>query len=66
MVKLGDGYIVSCEIVYGYCRDVCLELGDVIYGFNEERRYFHAGSEPNKTVEEKDVLDPTQGAEGLF
>ena len=30
------------------------------------RMYFHAGSEPNKTVEEKDVLDPTQGAEDLF
>ena len=30
------------------------------------RMYFHAGSEPNKTVEEKDVLDPTQGAEDIF
>lgn len=30
------------------------------------RMYFHAGSEPSKTVEEKDVLDPTQGADGLF
>jgi hypothetical protein len=28
--------------------------------------YFHSGSEPNKTVEEKDVLDPTQGAEDIF
>ena len=30
------------------------------------RMYFHAGSEPSKTVEEKDVLDPTQGADDLF
>jgi len=30
------------------------------------RMYFHPGSEPNKTVEEKDVLDPSQGAEDLF
>ena len=30
------------------------------------RMYFHSGSEPNKTVEEKDVLDPTQDADDLF
>ena len=30
------------------------------------RMYFHSGSEPTTSVEEKDVADPTQGEEGLF
>lgn len=30
------------------------------------RMYFHAGSEPQTTVEEKHILDPTQDASGLF
>lgn len=30
------------------------------------RMYFHAGTEPTATVEERHILDPTKGAEGIF
>ncbi|MGI6393751.1 MAG: penicillin-binding protein 1A [bacterium] len=30
------------------------------------RMYFHAGSEPQATVEEMHILDPTKGVEGMF
>ena len=47
-------------------RNIDTSTGLVAESGKGVRMYFHAGTEPQTTVEEKHILDPTKGPEGIF
>lgn len=47
-------------------RKIDISNGLVVEEGNGVKMYFHSGTEPDKSVEEKHILDPTQGLEGVF
>ncbi len=47
-------------------RSIDGRTGLVTEASNGIRMYFHAGSEPERSVEERHILDPSEGLDGMF
>lgn len=58
-----DDYQMPSGVVM---RSIDTSTGLVAESGKGVRMYFHAGTEPQTTVEEKHILDPTKGPEGIF